>query len=59
MYVVYDVLRRKYKIMFFIKNIIEIIIIERVLERYFFDFIERDDDGVGMIDIIKIILEDC
>lgn len=45
--------------MFFIKNIIEIIIIERVLERYFFDFIERDDDGVGMIDIIKIILEDC
>lgn len=45
--------------MFFIKNIIEIIIIERVLERYFFDFIERDDDEVGMIDIIKIILEDC
>ncbi|ASK05608.1 ORF85 [Ostreid herpesvirus 1] len=58
MYVVYDALRRKYKTMFFTKNTIEITTIERVSERYSLDFIERDDDGVGMTDTIKTILED-
>lgn len=44
--------------MFFTKNTIEITTIERVSERYSLDFIERDDDGVGMTDTIKTILED-